>query len=160
MAEIAPDFEPLDRGKFCLYWSETQETYLGFGEGPRNAYGVCKKVKTVCERVGDAKDIATGLIGRYAGMASGLVLGAAGVVVGGEAVASAAGVTAVAHSSGAAILTGASGYVAGSISTLGATALAAGSSTAAVVTAPITLAAVGFVAAGVGGAVYLCRDNL
>lgn len=61
----------------------------------------------------------------------------------------AAGVGAVAHSSGAAIVTTAgSGYVAGTLGVLG--------SVTAVLTAPVTIVVGGVIAAGVGGTALYC----
>ena len=64
--------------------------------------------------------------------------------------ASALGVTAVVHSSGAAILTGSAGYVAGTI----------GTAATAVVWAPVVLGAGAVVGLGAGWTMYHCRDKL
>lgn len=61
------------------------------------------------------------------------------------------------HASGAAILTGSSGYIAGTLGTIGASALA---TIGTVVTAPVTLIVEGVSLAAIGGATYVCWDEL
>lgn len=160
ITQLAPEFSPKERAELCLFWDDEKETYTGFGEGKRDAYGTCKNTKTVCQRVGDANTVVSDFANSAVGTAGALIVGAAGAATGASSVAGAAGVTAVAHSSGAAILTGSSGYVAGSLGSLGATALAGSSVVAASLTAPITLTIGGVVAAAVGGAAYFCWDEL
>lgn len=160
MARLAPEFSPAERSNLCLFWDDENDTFTGFGEGKRDAYGICKDTRTVCQRVGDAKTVVADFADSAAGTAGALLAGAAGVATGASSVAGAAGVSAVAHSSGAAILTGSSGYVAGSLGTLGASALAGSSAVAAVVTAPITLTIAGVSAAAIGSAAYFCWDDL
>jgi hypothetical protein len=128
-----------------LVWDSEDETYSGFSQGRRNAFGICKNPKTVCERVAGAKEEALAAIG------------AVGAVASAPSVAGAAGVSAVAHSSGAAILTGSSGYIAGTLGTFGASALA---SIGAVLSAPATIVAGGVSVAAIGGATYICWDEL
>jgi hypothetical protein len=95
-----------------------------------------------------------------AGTVGAVLAGSAGVATGASTVAGAAGLSAVAHSSGAAILTGSSGYVAGSLGSIGATTLAGSSAILATITAPVTLTIGGVAVAAVGGATYLCWDEL
>lgn len=160
LAEVAPEFLPAERSSLCLFWDEEGGTFTGFGEGERDAYGICKDTRTVCQRVGDAKTVVSDFADSAVGTAGALLAGAAGVATGASTVAGAAGVSAVMHSSGAAILTGSSGYVAGSLGSLGASALAGSSAAAAVVTAPITLTIAGVSAAAIGGATYFCWEEL
>lgn len=160
MVEFAPEFSPAERSELCLFWDTEEKTFTGFGEGNKNAYGICEDTKTVCQRVGDAKAVVSDFADSAAGTAGALLAGAAGAATGASTVAGAAGVSAVAHSSGAAILTGSSGYVAGSLGSLGATALAGSGAVAAVITAPVTLTIAGVSAAAVGGAAYFCWDEL
>ena len=75
---------------------------------------------------------------------------AAGLVGGATTTASAAGVSAVVHSSGAVILSGSAGYIAGTLGT-------AGAATVGVLTAPATLAATAVSLVALGGAVYICQ---
>ena len=123
---MTPELAPNERSEHCLVWDKENKTYSGFSQGKQNAYGICKNPKTVCERVADAKVEALSAIG------------AVGAVAAAPYVAGAAGVSVVAHSPGAAILTGSSGYIAGTIGTFGASALA---TIGAVVTAPATIIA-------------------
>jgi hypothetical protein len=160
MANLAPEFSSAERSLSCLYWDDEAETFTGFGEGSKDAYGICKNTKTVCQRVGEAKTVVSDFAGSAAGSVGAVVAGAAGTATGASTVAGAAGVSAVAHSSGAAILTGSSGYVAGSLGGLGANALAGSAAVAAAVTAPVTLTIAGVSAAVIGGAAYLCWDDL
>lgn len=139
---LIPDLSDRERSVFCLKYDKELETYTGFVNDDRDAYLVCKKPKkSFCERVNATKETAIALAGL-----------AAGTVGGAGTAASAAGVTAVAHSSGAVILTGTSGYIAGTLGGIGATSLA-------IVTAPATIAATAVSVVTVGGAVYFCRDK-
>lgn len=83
-----------------------------------------------------------------------LGLAGVGVAVSSSATAAstAAGVTAVTHSSGAIILTGSSGYIAGTLGTF-ATSLIA------VLTAPATLTAAGVVVVFTGGSIIYCSST-
>lgn len=160
MANLAPEFSTAERSLSCLYWDEEAETFTGFGEGSKDAYGICEDTRTVCQRVGEAKTTLSDFSGSAAGTVGAILAGAAGTATGASTVAGAAGVSAVVHSSGAAILTGSSGYVAGSLGGLGATALSGSAAVAAAVTAPVTLTIAGVSAAAIGGAAYLCWDDL
>jgi len=138
---FTPKLTDYERSVFCLKFDKELDTYTGFVNGTRNAYLVCKEPKkTFCERVNETKDAAIAITGLAAG------------AVGGGTAAGTAGITAVAHSSGAVILTGTGGYIAGTLGSIGATSLA-------VVTAPATIAATVVSVVTVGGAVYLCRDK-
>lgn len=55
MAKLDPEFSSVERSLSCLYWDEEAETFTGFGEGKKDAYGICKDTRTVCQRVGEAK---------------------------------------------------------------------------------------------------------
>lgn len=140
MRHVTPELTDQDRAAFCLQFDHDRKTYIGFDQGERDAYLVCTQPsKTLCERVNASKDAAIAIAGLGAGASGGAT-----------AAASAAGVTAVTHSSGAVILTGASGYIAGTLGTIGAAALA-------VLTAPATLTAAVVSVVTVGGAVYICK---
>lgn len=141
LKHMTPELTAKERTTFCLSYDEDAESYLGFERGERDAYGVCRQPsRTMCERVNAGKDAMLAVSGLAAGASAGAT-GAAG----------AAGVTAVTHSSGAIILTGSSGYIAGTLGTAAASALG-------ILTAPATIAgtAIGLVA--VGGAVYVCQE--
>lgn len=64
------------------------------------------------------------------------------------------------HSSGAAILTGSSGYIAGTIGTFAATALSGIVMAAGIVTASATLLAGSTVALSVAGTTYVCWKDI
>lgn len=141
LRHLTPGLSDKERSVFCLNFDKKRKTYTGFSNGERDAYLNCKKpTKTFCERVNDSKDAAIAIVGVGAG-----ATGGASVAAG------AAGVSAVAHSSGAVILTGSGGYIAGTLGSLGAGALA-------VLTAPATLTAAAVSVVAVGGAVYVCRE--
>lgn len=138
---LTPDLTDDERGPFCLQYDRRKKTYTGFSLGQRDAYLRCRRPsKQFCERVNDSKDAALAITGL-----------AGGASAGATAAASAAGVTAVTHSSGAVILTGTGGYIAGTLGTAGASLLA-------FLTAPVTLTAAAVSVVAVGGAVYACRD--
>jgi len=142
LRRLTPGLNDYERSVFCLKFDKERKTYTGFAEGSRDAYLNCKEPKkSFCERVNETKAAAMAIAGA-----------AAGAVGGASTAAGAAGVTAVAHSSGAVILTGTSGYIAGTLGGVGATSLA-------VLTAPATAVAATVSVVTVGGAVFLCRDK-
>lgn len=142
LAYAAPDATNAQHKLFCLSYDKTTEQYLGFEEGVQNAYGLCKQPKrSFCERVSASTTAAASI----AGFGSGVVGSAVGS-------ANVAGVSVVAHSSGAYILTGTSGYIAGTLGTIGASALA-------VLTAPATIAGAAVSVVALGGAVYVCSGT-
>ncbi len=141
LRHLTPGLNDHERTPFCLSYDKEANTYIGIEQGNRDAYGVCADPKkTICQRVNASKDTLLTV--------SGFAAGASG---GATTAATAAGITAVTHSSGAVILTGSAGYIAGTLGTAAATALG-------ILTAPatITAAAVGLVT--VGGAVYVCKE--
>ncbi|OYD52399.1 hypothetical protein CGK74_18145 [Thauera propionica] len=141
LRHLTPDLTDEERSVFCLQFDEASDSYTGYVNGTRDAYLNCSvPSKTFCERVNDSKDAALAIVGFGAGASGGATL-----------VSSAAGVTAVTHSSGAVILTGAGGYIAGTLSTIGAGALA-------VLTAPATLTTAAVSVVAVGGSVYYCKE--
>ncbi len=138
---LTPKLTDIERSLFCLNYEKDKKTYSGYAVGDRNAYLECKKpTKTFCDRINNSKNAALAISGV-----------AAGSTVGGTVAAQMVGVTAVAHSSGALILTGAGGYIAGTLGSIGAGALA-------VLTAPVTLTAATVSVVAVGGAVYVCKE--
>ena len=139
LAYAAPDATAAQQKLFCLSYDKTTEQYLGFEEGAQNAYGLCKQpTRSFCERVNASKTAAISIAGFGSG-AVGSAVGSANV----------AGVSVVAHSSGAYILTGTSGYIAGTLGTIGTSALA-------VLTAPATITGAAVSVVALGGAVYVC----
>ena len=141
LRHLTPNLSDSERSVFCLQFDDSSKTYTGFVNGPRDAYLNCRvPSKSFCERVNDSKDAAIAITGM-----------GAGAVGGASTVASAAGVTAVTHSSGAVILTGTSGYIAGTLGSIGAGTLS-------VLTAPVTITTAVVSVVAVGGAVYYCKE--
>lgn len=136
-----PSFSYAEAQIFCLDYDESLGTYIGASPGDRDYKGLCEGPPTVfCQYVNESKDAAIAV----AGLASGVVAGTNGA-------ATAAGVTAVAHSSGGLILTGPAGYLAGTFGTAGATALAT-------LTAPLAVTGAVITVVAVGGTVYFCSE--
>lgn len=141
LRHLTPELNDKQREPFCLSYDKEEKTYLGFEQGNRDAYGVCKAPsKSVCQRVNASKDTLIAV----SGLAAGASAGAATATT-------AAGITAVTHSSGAIILTGSAGYMAGTLGTAAATALG-------ILTAPATLTAAAIGVVTVGGAVFICKE--
>ena len=141
LAYLAPEATQSERELFCLLYDDDGGDLLGIGRGEQDARRACAKPSaTFCERVNAGKNEAMAI----ASLTSGLVGGATGT-------ASVTGTTVVMHSSGAAILTGPAGYVAGTLGTIG-------TSTLALLTAPVTVATAAVSVIAVGGAVYACWE--
>lgn len=139
---LTPDLTDVERSVFCLSYDEKLDTMVGFSEGARNAYLVCKEPSVpLCDRVNATKEEVLAVVGLGAGAVGGV-----------SAATTAVGVTAVTHSSGAVILTGSSGYIAGTLGTVGSGLLA-------ILTAPATLTAAAVSVVAVGGAVYVCQPE-
>lgn len=139
---MTPDLSDIERAPFCLSYDEDGDTFEGYSVGERDAYLFCKQpTRSYCERVNDSKDAALALAGLGAGATTGASLASG-----------AAGVSAVTHSSGAVILSGSSGYIAGTLGTIGASLLS-------LLTAPVTVAAASVTLVGVGGSVYFCAPD-
>lgn len=140
LSYFTPDMTPAQRKHLCLNYDEENGEYLGATLGTGNHYRVCAQpTRTVCERINDSKDVAIAAVG------------AVGALVGSGTVATTAtGVSVVAHSSGMAILTGGSGYIAGTIGPI-ATALG-------FLTSPVLFAGAAVSVVAVGGAVYVCAE--
>lgn len=116
--------------------------YLNKQAGRNISFGTSfiKPRLSTCEIVNATKEEAALLVGLGGGAAAGTTI-----------VTTTAGITAVAHSSGAIILTGSAGYIGGTLGTIGA-------STIATLSAPATLVAAGTSVIALGGAVYYCSE--
>lgn len=136
---MTPTLTERQRETFCLNFDKRLGAYSALSLGARDGYWQCSKPGLICESVNSAKDEAVAV----AGAVSALAGGAAGA-------AAATGVSAVAHSSGAYILTGSSGYIAGTLGGPVATMLG-------VASGPPVAAAVAVSVVAVGGAVWLCQ---
>ena len=122
---------------YCLARDEETESFL-LVPGERSFRGRCRK--TTCERVNDARDDAVTASAKVTRTVADVATGRSDSRVG-----------AVAHSSGAAILTGNAGPISTALSGIGP-------GVAAVLTAPATLAAAAVSVVTIGGAVYVCHD--
>lgn len=140
LRHMTPKLSTAERETFCAVYDKQDKNYLGFAQGVRDAYGKCKKPGKLCTAVNASKEEALALVGLGAGATG----GAAAVVT-------ATGITAVTHSSGAVILTGSAGYLAGTLGTVSAAVVAALTAPAAIIGATVSVVAV-------GGAVYLCKQ--
>lgn len=139
LRHLTPGLSDAERAPFCLQYDDQAQTYLGYDQGKRGSYLVCKDPsKAFCSRVNASRDAAHAI----AGLAVDKAEGAAGAV---------RDISAIKHSSGAVILSGSGSYIASSLSALGAAATS-------VVTAPATLTAAAVSVVAVGGAVYVCRE--
>ena len=140
LATLTPDLTASERQDFCMEYNKEEGYYTNFSLGKRDAYGECETKGKFCQLVNATKEEAIAIVG----------LGS-GAVAGTTVATSAAGVTAVAHSSGAVILTGTSGYIAGTLGTMAASVVSA-------LTAPLVVAGAVVSVVAVGGAVYICAD--
>lgn len=142
LRHLTPELTDQERSAFCLQFDDETDSYTGMSQGERDAYLNCRTPsRSFCERVNASKDAAITIAGFGAGATTGV-----SVATG------AAGVTAVAHSSGAIILTGSSGYIAGTLGSIGAGAVA-------VLTSPVTLTGALVSVVAIGGAVYVCQEE-
>ena len=136
IAYLGTTIPPDEIDGYCLSTDENDDWLLVPGE--RGALGGC--ARTTCEWVNATKDEVTAIGGTISG-----------VILGTNAAATTAGITVVTHSSGAVILTGNAGYIAGTLGTVGSGALA-------ILTAPATITTAAVSVVAVGGAVYVCSE--
>lgn len=133
---LTPELDDAQRGPFCLQWDRKAGSYIGYAEGPRDAWMTCKKPsRSFCERVNASKAAA----GRLTNQAAGFVF--------------ASGVQAVqSPTAGAAVFQGPGALIGERLVELGASAVSG-------VSAPVVLGTVAVTAVAVGGAVYVCSDS-
>jgi hypothetical protein len=132
---LTPELTDAERGPFCLQWDPGARTYIGYAEGPRDAWMTCRKPsRSFCERVERSASTAMQL----ATHAGDLML--------------AAGVQVLRDPSGALVLQGPGVVIGEQLAALGSSALGGISVGAALGTAAVT-------AVAVGGAVYVCSDR-
>ena len=139
LRHMTPKLSSSERETFCAVYNKKEKKYLGFAPGQRDAFGKCKQPGKLCTAVNASKEEALAIVG----------LGAS-ATGGAAALSTAAGVTAVTHSSGALILTGSAGYFAGTLGTVSTAVVAA-------LTAPIAIIGAAVSVVAVGSAVYLCK---
>lgn len=144
LRHLTPGLSDAQRGPFCLAYDEVTASYSGYEVGTRDWFLNCKKpTRSYCQVVNDSKDAAVKL-----SEAAGVTLAATG---GTSVATSTAGITVVSHSSGALILTGTSGYIAGTLGTIGTTVVS-------VLTAPVLIGAAAVTVVVAGGSVYVCSE--
>jgi hypothetical protein len=132
---LTPELTDAERGPFCLQWDAAARTYVGYSNGPRDAWMTCKEPsRRICERVNRSAMAAA----RIAGAATDLIM--------------AAGVQVFYDPSGAIVWQGPGVIIGEKLAALGASALGGVSATAALGTLAVT-------AVAVGGAVYVCSDS-
>lgn len=140
LQHLTPELAEGERAAFCLVRAEDDPaSVIGFSEGSRADDLTCADPSGFCEYVNTTKDAALDVAG----------LGKDATVTE-QAGAASKGVQALRDGAGATILTGTGGAVASTLSSLGASALAA-------VTAPVAIAAGVVSVVAVGGAVYVCQ---
>ena len=118
---------------YCLTSTEDDGYFLI--PGPRNFRGLCRK--TVCERVNTTVDETTEI-------SKSIAQGATKVLT------EPGGARAIAHQSGALILSGSAGTITANLASTGSTMMTA-------LSAPAVLAAAGVSVLAVGGTVFMCR---
>lgn len=140
LRHMTPNLTNKQRELFCLNYDEKTRGYIGLSRGERDGYWQCTSPNSLCESINTSKEEAMAIAGALAGTAAGAT-----------AVSTGAGISAVAHSSGAMILTGSAGYMAGTLGSASATLLG-------VLTAPATASAAVITIAAFGSAVYVCSS--
>lgn len=139
IAKLKPDVDPKHWKGYCLITDENG-SYVAAIAGVGNRFGRCPKEGAVCKVVNDATEYAVVTAAGFAGS-----------VLGTNASMAAVGATVVQHSSGAWILTGTTGYIAGTLGTVGTTALG-------IATAPAAIVGAAAGAVVVGSAVLICKN--
>ncbi|MDR7125828.1 hypothetical protein [Pseudotabrizicola sp. 4114] len=139
IAKLKPEIDPVDWKNYCLL-TDDDGSYAAAVAGAGDRFGRCRKVGAVCRVVNNASDFAVA-------KASGL----AGTVLGANAAIAEIGAKVAPNSPAGWIMTGASGYVAGTLSTVGSTAVG-------IATAPATVSGALAGAVVVGGAVLICAE--
>ena len=139
IAKLKPDVDPKHWKGYCLL-TEEDGSYSAAVTGVGDRFGRCPKEGAVCKVVNDASEYAIATAAGFAGS-----------VLGTNASIAAVGASVVPHSSGALIMTGASGYIAGTLGTVGTTAVG-------IATAPATISGALAGAVVVGSAVLICAN--
>lgn len=139
IAKLKPGVPPRYWKGYCLL-TENDGSYVAAVAGVGDRFGRCPKEGGVCKVINDASEFAVATAAGFAGS-----------VLGTNASIAAVGASVVPHSSGAWILTGSSGYIAGTLGTVGTTAVG-------IATAPATISGALAGAVVVSGAVMICAD--
>lgn len=140
IARLLPDTKPEDRRAYCLLSNKKTGAYLAAVVGRGDRFGRCKEEGLVCRAVNGAKDYTKGK-----------AVDAKETILGSRASLTATGVDLVTRGSGAMVLSGTSGNIAG-ILNAGAT------SAVEIASAPAVLGGVAAGAVVIGGALLICRE--
>lgn len=137
---MTPGLSDREREPFCLQYDGKAQSFAGFQVGPRDAYVGCRKPSlSFCARVNAGREAAM----KVARIGTGLITGGPADGAG--------GLSAIARTSGAVILSGPRSTISESLVALGSQGLAA-------VTAPAALPATALTVVAVGGALYACAE--
>ncbi len=129
---MTPELDDAGRAPFCLQWDRNGKTYLGYAEGPRDAWISCRKPsRSFCERVNGSAAAA----GHIAASATDFAYDV--------------GAQVLAHPAGGVVLQGQSAAIGGYLANFGSVALSN----------PVSVGAVLVTVVAAGGAVYVCSDN-
>ena len=139
IAKLKPEVDPVDWENYCLL-TDDDGSYAAAVAGVGDRFGRCRKVGAVCRVVNNTSDFAVA-------KAAGLV----GTVLGANAAIAEVGASVAPNSPAGWIMSGASGYIAGTLSTVGSTAVG-------IATAPATVTGALAGAVVVGGAVLICAE--
>lgn len=135
LRSLTPELTDEERQPFCMRHDEQTESFIGYDLGERDARGACKQpAGRVCKRVHQTQNAAvaiTSAAGRGA----------------------VRGLQALPDGSGAVIVSGSKGYVAGALQAMGGAAATFAAS-------PIMMAGAAVTVIAVGGAVYACSDTV
>ena len=132
LRSLTPELTDEQRQPFCLRHDKDSDSIIGHDLGTRDAYGRCEKpAGAICQRVNRTTDAAVAISGAAA----------RGAIK---------GVQALPDGSGAAIISGSSGYVTTALTSIGGAA-------SAVAASPMLLAGATVSVVAVGGTIYACR---
>lgn len=135
LRSLTPELTDEERQPFCLRHDEETESFIGYDLGARDARGACKQpAGTVCRRVHQTQNAAVTMT----------------TAAGRGAI---RGLQALPDGSGAVIVSGSKGYVAGALQAMGGAAAAFAAS-------PVMMASAAVTVIAVGGAVYACADTV
>lgn len=140
IAKLKPDVPLEDLSGYCLITDQKSGAYLAVIGGESDRFGRCKQERQVCKVVNTAKDFAVAAAN-----------GIGGAILGSKSALQSVGAVAAEHGSGGLILKAGSGYIAGTLGSVGATAVS-------VISAPGVLIGAATGAVVIGGAVLVCAE--
>lgn len=140
---LLPDLSAAEREVFCANYDARTGSHSLPAQGRRDAYGRCVEPSRTCQLVNTSRDVALEL--------AGIGAEAAQAEEGAEATGRSRALSAVTHWSGAMILSGNAGNIAGLLGSTGATVGGA-------LASPAMLAGAAASVVVIGGAVWLCSD--